>query len=215
MSDITINTKGLHMTPPPTLTESEVDRLLYALKHDHRPGYGGYRNARDYLIGCLMADAGLRVSEVVSLKHPQVLIDDQPSNTLHIPAIDSKNNKSRTIPLTERVQQAITNYTQHTSINFGPDKFQWLFPTNDYKNHLTTRQVHRIINSMACLILHRPVNPHLLRHTFATRIVRASNTAVAQQLLGHKALSSTQVYVHPNADDCSNAINSLNKNPGA
>ncbi|GAJ07905.1 unnamed protein product, partial [marine sediment metagenome] len=53
------------------------------------------------------------------------------------------------------------------------------------------------------------VHPHMLRHTFATRIVRKSSTAIAQQLLGHRYLSSTQVYVNPSQDDLAEAIEQL------
>lgn len=52
----------------------------------------------------------------------------------------------------------------------------------------------------------------MLRHTFATRLMQKTNIRVVQQLLGHKSLSSTQVYTHPNADDLQKAIENLNEN---
>jgi integrase/recombinase XerC len=49
----------------------------------------------------------------------------------------------------------------------------------------------------------------MLRHTFATNLMRTTNARVVQQLLGHKNLSSTQIYTHPNQQDLKKAIDSL------
>ena len=210
------------MTPPETLTESEIDRLLYWLKTNPSYDRSPRKRARDYLIGCLLADAGLRVSEVVSLSPTQLLTPALPTpthpthaplplNMLFLPGNTTKTGHSRSIPLTHRLRQAITNYFDLTPTHWQLPDHKYAFPGRSNLGHTTTRQVHRIIDRAARNSIHRPVHPHILRHTFATRIVRGSNTRVAQQLLGHKSLSSTQVYVHPNADDLATAIASLNK----
>lgn len=213
------------MKPPETLTEADIDRLLYWLRTDQSYNRTYYQRFRDYLIGSLMADAGLRVSEVVNLRPHHLLqpnvntpsdntLSNLPLHTLHIPAVNSKTNHARTIPLTDRIMQAITMHFQYFNPRFKIPYTTFVFPSGRHNKHMTTRQVQRIINRAAENALHRPVNPHLLRHTFATRIVRASNTSVAQQLLGHKALSSTQRYLHPNADDLTTAVSTLNKPKG-
>lgn len=210
------------MTPPETLTEADIDRLLHWLRTDTTHQRSTYQQHRDYLIGSLMADAGLRVSEVVQL-HPNQLLqpNTDPANprtltnqslrTIHIPAHDSKTNHARTIPLTERIMMAIMIYFQHFAPTFSLPTKTYAFPSGSHNKHLSTRHIQRIITRAGNAALHRPVNPHLLRHTFATRIVRASNTSTAQQLLGHKSLTSTQRYLHPNADDLTCAIDTLNK----
>jgi len=49
----------------------------------------------------------------------------------------------------------------------------------------------------------------MLRHTFATKLMRKVPTRVVQELLGHKNLSSTQIYQHPNQGDKEAAIKTL------
>jgi len=74
---------------------------------------------------------------------------------------------------------------------------------------ITTRQVERIIKHAAIASIGRPANPHMLRHTFATKLMRITNVRVVQELLGHRNLSSTQIYTHPNQDDFAAAIRNL------
>ncbi len=51
------------------------------------------------------------------------------------------------------------------------------------------------------------VSPHTLRHTFATHLVRADvNLVVIRDLLGHRQLASTQLYLHLTAHDLRSAI---------
>ncbi|GAH96402.1 unnamed protein product, partial [marine sediment metagenome] len=57
----------------------------------------------------------------------------------------------------------------------------------------------------------REIHPHILRHTFATRLMSKTSMRVVQELLGHKNLSSTQIYTHPNNADLQEAIDSLNE----
>ncbi|GAH73030.1 unnamed protein product [marine sediment metagenome] len=57
--------------------------------------------------------------------------------------------------------------------------------------------------------LGRPVHPHILRHTFASRLMRTTNARIVQELLGHQHLSTTQIYTHPNQDDLKKAIEQL------
>lgn len=55
---------------------------------------------------------------------------------------------------------------------------------------------------------------HDLRHTAATRIVRATgNLKVAQQLLAHKTIQTTTRYAHATADDVMNAMILAEKRP--
>jgi integrase/recombinase XerD len=51
------------------------------------------------------------------------------------------------------------------------------------------------------------VSPHTLRHTFATHLLKADvNLVTIRDLLGHRQITSTQVYLHITADDLRAAI---------
>lgn len=57
--------------------------------------------------------------------------------------------------------------------------------------------------------------PHSIRHSAATRILRAGNTPTqAQKLLGHKSYLTTQRYEHLEVDDLREAVDSLRAPPG-
>ncbi|MCK5616999.1 tyrosine-type recombinase/integrase, partial [Candidatus Pacearchaeota archaeon] len=78
---------------------------------------------------------------------------------------------------------------------------------------LTTRAIEKMTKWRGIESLNEPVNPHMLRHTFATKLMRVTDMATVQNLLGHKNLNSTQRYTHPNTEDTSAAIEKMNK-PG-
>ena len=87
----------------------------------------------------------------------------------------------------------------------------YAFTTKNIDKPLSTRQVERIIRAAALKCLGRPVHPHALRHTFASRLMRKTNARIVQELLGHKNLSSTQIYTHPNGEDLKDAINQIDE----
>jgi site-specific recombinase XerD len=45
------------------------------------------------------------------------------------------------------------------------------------------------------------LTPHTLRHTFATRLLRVSTTRLVQLALGHKSITTTELYTHPTCED--------------
>ncbi len=84
------------------------------------------------------------------------------------------------------------------------------FTSGRSEESLTRRQVHKIISSAAIAALGRSVHPHSLRHTFGSKVNRIAGLRVAQELLGHSNVTSTQIYTHPNADDKKKAIDKIN-----
>ena len=157
----------------------------------------------------LMLDAGLRVSEVVSLLQTDLVYCNVPVNVVRITKENSKNKRERIVPLSARIKHLVE--IMH--------KFVWnqhdYYPSNyAFYNRLpekpiTSRQVQRIVKRTALASLGRAIHPHMLRHTFATRLMQSSNIRVVQELLGHRDIRSTQIYTHPNHDDLTKAIANL------
>ena len=77
--------------------------------------------------------------------------------------------------------------------------------------HLSPRAVQYYLNSESYECLGFCIHPHTLRHTFGTRMMKRTNIRVVQELMGHKSITSTQVYTHPDHDDLNRAINGLDK----
>jgi len=79
---------------------------------------------------------------------------------------------------------------------------------------LSERHVQRIISSASVKAFGRSINPHVLRHTFGTRLMRVTDMRTVQELLGHKSLASTQIYTHPNEQDKHKAIQNMDRSEG-
>lgn len=194
---------------PQTLTVTECHALLNALMPQDCTHKQHKKAVRNYTMALLMLDAGLRVGEVVSLHFESLSTFARPVESLRIPADAAKNNTERIIPLSSRITNAITDMYTHWWSQYVPFPPLYAFYTASIESPLSTRQVERIINAAAWKSIGRPVHPHVLRHTFASRLMRTVNARIVQELLGHKHLTSTQVYTHPNGEDLKNAIHSL------
>lgn len=193
---------------PPTLETEECTRLLDTLLNNASTSKKKRKAVRNYCMALLMLDAGLRVGELVSLRLSDLYFSWVPVRTIFIKPHMTKNKVEHSIPVSQRLCQALTSYGDTWHL-LNPDRGVFFAFANDSSNRpLTTRQVERIICAAGWKAIGRPVHPHMLRHTVASRWMRVANEAVVQQLLGHKYLSSTQIYCHPNSDDLRQAIDS-------
>ena len=196
---------------PKTLTITECHQLTNALLiHDGSPK-NFRKSIRNYTMALLMLDAGLRVGEVVQLKVPDLMYLEQPIQTLRIRAEITKRHTERMIPLSSRIRNAIVEMEKNIWQKPIATIMQYAFYLQCPSRHITTRQVERIISSAGVLSIGRKVNPHVLRHTFASKLMRQVNARIVQELLGHKNLTSTQIYTHPNGEDLAKAIEGMNE----
>lgn len=194
---------------PKTLNVTEQHQLLDALLCKDAPHKTFRKGIRNYLIGCLMLEAGLRVGEVVGLQMSHLYFNGKPVQTLVLTTNITKNHKERTVPVSTRLKQALEEYF-HSGAFLGPLTYEmFAFYTPDFNHFLTTRTVERIINRAGYRALGRPVNPHMLRHTFATKLMRVTDMKTVSEMLGHSDMGSTQIYCHPNEDDKREAIQRL------
>lgn len=195
-----------------TLTENECELLLEAVRCCRPTRKSRMNGTRNYLMTLLMLDAGLRVSEVANLPKISLYFDVTPVKMIVIPAAIAKNKKQRSVPVTERIHNAILGMITMWWIMDDPKPGRFAFYVNDPSKPLTVRQIQNIIWATSLTAFSRAVHPHELRHTFATRVLRQTNIRVVQTLLGHSNLASTQIYTHPDNDDLKKAIDAMEKN---
>ena len=196
---------------PPTLESEECEKLLYALLNNARTPKQQSKAVRNHCMALLMLDAGLRVGELVSLRMSDLYFQRQPVRTIFIKPHMTKNKVAHSIPVSDRLSKALLSYFK-TWLIFDPEMNEsYAFYSVSQDRPLTTRQVERIICAAALKALGRPVHPHMLRHTIASKWMRVTNEAVVQRLLGHKYLTSTQIYCHPNEDDKRQAIDQASR----
>lgn len=196
---------------PKTLTVMESNALLDALFGKRRTQKQKRRGIRNFTMGLTMLDVGLRVGELVKLRISDLQVAGSIVNSLRITGDIAKGGRERIVPLSDRVRHAIELMQVHYWS--AADKFvnYWAFGAINSSTHVTTRQVERIVRSAAMAAIGRPIHPHVLRHTFASRLMRTTNIRVVQELLGHQHVTTTQIYTHPNQEDLKKAIDNLEK----
>lgn len=188
-----------------------VAKILAQLSYHLPTDTGRHHSRRNRLLFFMMLDGGLRVREVVTLTWDCLYTEQTMNTAIKIHANCNHNSLARLIPMSSRLSQALHDYTNFPAPPLALLPLDYVFPAGNPHRHLTTRQVHRIIKNAGRIACNIDIHPHMLRHTFATLLMMYTPTRVVQELLGHKSLTSTQIYTHPNSTDLRKAIDGLNK----
>lgn len=182
-----------------------IEKLAFALPTES----GVSQSRRNRLMFYLMIDAGLRVREVVTLTWSCLFTESTMNSSVRIHTNCNHNNLARLIPISSRLSNAIHEFTNFPAPPLCLLPLDYVFPAHNAHRHITTRQVHRIIAAAGRQAASITCHPHMLRHTFATKLMSYTPTRVVQELLGHKSITSTQIYTHPNSTDLQRAIDGL------
>ena len=104
-----------------------------------------------------------------------------------------KGNKERLVPLSEPSLQALTAWIDRGRPQLVSPESRGALFLNLVGRPMTPRDVRRVLDRRAAA----PVNPHALRHTYATHLLDGgADLREVQELLGHADLASTQIYTH-------------------
>lgn len=165
---------------PNYLSEKEASRLIESSKS----------NLRDNLIVTLLAHTGVRVGELCSIKISDVDMDEGV-----ISIFSGKGDRDRIVVMPENCRKLISDYLRER-YRIGSDVDNLLVSRNGRKLDSTT--VQRIVRKAAQEAgIRKKVTPHVLRHTFATAVLRnGGDIRFIQQLLGHASVATTQIYTH-------------------
>lgn len=173
---------------PKSLNEKEVHNLINAMDKDEDKKDISERSEflmlRNKVILALLYSSGLRVSELVTLHTDGVDLRDR---TLRI---RGKGEKDRIVLFDGETKELLEGYLTKR----GEDS-DYLF-VNKSGNHLTPRYIQMMIKDYAeAAGIKKRVTPHILRHSFATHLLKNGvDIRAIQQLLGHANLSTTQIY---------------------
>jgi integrase/recombinase XerC len=145
---------------------------------------------RDKAIIELMYSSGLRLSELVGLDVDSIDFSDS------IVTAIGKGRKTRKVPIGVKALEALNSWLKIRS-NFAKNNAVALF-VSIRGTRISTRSIQKRLQKWAQVQgLHMIVNPHMLRHSFATHILESSSDLRAvQELLGHSDISTTQIYTH-------------------
>lgn len=172
------------------LSGEQIDRLL------NSPSLSTIQGKRDKAILEVLFSTGLRVSELVKLDRDKVDFNRREFGII------GKGGRARVVFLSSRAVDWLVKY-----LNERNDHFKPLFihhkgkvePTTDgEKMRLTARSVQRLVKKYVHKIkLPVEASPHTIRHSYATDLLNAgADIRSVQEMLGHKNISTTQIYTH-------------------
>jgi integrase/recombinase XerC len=172
---------------PHFLGPGDLDRLLAA------PPADGPLGLRDRAILETLYSAGLRVSELTQLNVEDIDLDDG------LMTVRGKGKRERLALLGKQARQAVRDWLASREAVAGPRaRTQPAVFLNQRGTRLTVRSVGRLLDKyLAQAGLDPRASPHTLRHSFATHLLDAgADIRSVQELLGHRSLSTTQIYTH-------------------
>ena len=164
---------------PNVLSPEEVSQLL-----NFKPK--NTQEKRDLAIIELIYSSGLRVSETINVN-----LGDFEDNKNFL-RILGKGSKTRLVPVGRYAQNSINDWMIEREKLATKDDSLFV---NLRGKRITTRSVQERLKNIAIMQGLPPVNPHMLRHSFATHLLESSGDLRSiQELLGHSSLSTTQIY---------------------
>jgi integrase/recombinase XerC len=170
---------------PHFLTREDLLRLLEAPPAEEPLGL------RDRALLEVLYSAGLRVGELTGLDLPDVDLDGG------LATVRGKGRKERLALLGPQAVEAVRAWLPVRQALWKPRAQDALF-LNKNGTRLTSRSVGRLLEKYLTLAgLDPRTSPHTLRHSFATHLLDAgADIRSVQELLGHRSLSTTQIYTH-------------------
>ena len=184
--------------PRGVLTKSEARRLIEAtpvLKpHD----------VRDRAMLETLYATGIRRAELIALS-----IYDADLQTATLRIEHGKGNTTRVVPLTKSAIVALKLYLEESRSIFAHEAGQVrLFVSTRSGGPLDDDDIVRIVRKAATRAgIKKHVTPHTLRHTCATHLLKGrADIRQIQKLLGHRRLSSTEVYTRVELSDLAEVI---------
>ncbi|MBA1438706.1 MAG: tyrosine-type recombinase/integrase [Epsilonproteobacteria bacterium] len=149
---------------------------------------GRWIGKRDYALILFLFASGARISEALELQ-----LADIEGEWLHIR--HAKGQKERIVPLAPAAMTAIDAYLQELPFE---KEYVWC----NYKGGKLSR-----ISAFKVTQKYLGVSPHVLRHSYATALIRGgADIRVVQELLGHASLLTTQIYTHIQKQDLKDTV---------
>lgn len=173
------------------LTKEEVEDLVEAVDHP--------------VIRCLVWTAyytGLRPSELLNLTFQDV---DLEAAIVHVR--QGKGNKDRDIPISTDLKDILVDYLEKYRPDVQSEKIFATAQSGGLSLQYLNRKIDEAVSSLGWK---KEVSAHILRHSFASRLVAKDvNLYKIQRLMGHSNINTTAVYTHSNMEELSDAVKKL------
>lgn len=187
-------TPKVHRSLPHVVAAEDLEELLGA------PDESTPLGQRDRAILETLYATGVRVSELVGMSLSRL---DFATGEVKV---SGKGGRERIVLLGECALEALACYVTGGRVRLlestGPGSTEDALFVNRFGKRLNARSVNRVLKKYLDQCgLGKRITPHMLRHTFATHLLEGgADLRTVQELLGHKNLSSTQLYTHVNRE---------------
>ena len=173
-------TRSGHGSLPIILSEDEISRLIESASNL-------FHRAMLMTLYC----TGMRRAEVCHLK-----VEDIDSERMVIHIRHGKGGKDRDVPLDPKLRETLREYYRW----MRPKTYLFPGTENGWRadKPITTKYLWQICQEAAQTAgIKKHVNPHLIRHSFATHLLEnGADLPTVQALLGHADLRATSIYLH-------------------
>ena len=171
------------------LTKFEIEKLLMNAKE---PWYG---------MLLLAAATGLRLGEVRNLTWNDVDLEESRIDVTPKRSWKPKTHQCRSVYVNDRVVEYLREKARRSVLDAGTDYLFSPDPGKPYHRASVIRPIRQIFERAGLYATGRPLT-HLLRHTYATRLVnKGVPLRVIQQILGHESITTTELYLHDCEDE--------------
>lgn len=150
----------------------------------------------------LIQNAGLRISEALAIKVGEVRVTEGVARSVRV---IGKGNKERMVPLPEVFGQVFGEWLADQA------REAFVFAQSPGGKPPGPRAVRAYLKRLVAKAqIDKPITPHKLRHTYATRLLESGAELVdIQALLGHVNLATTQIYTHVGEDRMASVVAKL------
>lgn len=185
----------MHEHLPKFLTLDDSIKLLENMSNSDPYYY------RDYCIITLFINCGMRLSELVGLNMQDVNLDERTMRLL------GKGNKERIIHVNDACASALVQYISERQPSQSEPNALFLSKRG---TRITNRRVQQIVDNALrdSHLDNQGYSTHKLRHTAATLMYQYGNvdTLILKEILGHKSISTTEIYTHIANDSVKDAM---------
>jgi len=197
--------RGIKAVPPEAVELGKAEsRSILFLERDaverllNMPQISSPEGFRDKAILELLFSTGLRVSELVALNRDQINLERKEFGVI------GKGRRARVVFLSDTAAQWLGRYLKSRDDSWKPMFIRYSGKTPDENDktgesrRLSARSVQRSVEKYVKKArLPVKITPHGLRHSFATDLLHSgADLRAIQELLGHKNVSTTQIYTH-------------------
>ena len=189
-----------------TVKHFSVEALYAILKiPDRRTS----RGRRDFLLLFMLYDTACRISELLSLKVCDIVIDTSHPYLM----IKGKGGKRRELPLSKQCSIYIRDYLEEHDMKESVNLYLFISERAKANIPLTSNAVRKVLTAVAdkarkdCRDVPEVITPHMFRHSRAIHLYESGvPLAMVQQLLGHTDIDTTHIYAYASREMKRNAL---------